>query len=173
MQQDALTLYKLIILFMLDKVDFPLTNAQISNFILEKEYTDYFNIQKAISELFDADFIVIKTIRNSSHLEITEAGKEVLGYCEKDISDGIKSETLEYLQKNRFKLRDEVSTIADYFQVDEQNYQTRCYIKEGETTLIEINLTVSSETEAETVCRNWENENQDIYAYLIQNLLMH
>ncbi|MFW5631973.1 MAG: DUF4364 family protein, partial [Acetivibrio ethanolgignens] len=32
---DALTLYKLIILFILDKVDFPLTNAQLSNFILE------------------------------------------------------------------------------------------------------------------------------------------
>ena len=39
---DSLTLYKLIILFMLDKVDFPLTTSQISEFILEKEYTSYF-----------------------------------------------------------------------------------------------------------------------------------
>ena len=30
---DSLTLYKLIILFMLDKVDFPLTTSQISEFI--------------------------------------------------------------------------------------------------------------------------------------------
>ena len=40
MQSDTLTLYKLIILFILDKVDFPLTNAQLSDFILEKEYTN-------------------------------------------------------------------------------------------------------------------------------------
>ena len=33
---DALTLYKLIILYMLDRVDFPLTNSQISEFILEQ-----------------------------------------------------------------------------------------------------------------------------------------
>ena len=39
---DALTLYKLIILYMLDKVDFPLTNSQLSEFILDKGYTDYF-----------------------------------------------------------------------------------------------------------------------------------
>ena len=51
MQPDTLTLYKLIILYILDKVDFPLTNAQVSDFILEKEYTNYFNIQQAISEL--------------------------------------------------------------------------------------------------------------------------
>ena len=39
---EAFTLYKLIILYMLDKVDFPLTNSQISEFVLDKGYTDYF-----------------------------------------------------------------------------------------------------------------------------------
>ena len=33
---ESLTLYKLIVLYMLEKVDFPLTNAQISGFILDK-----------------------------------------------------------------------------------------------------------------------------------------
>ena len=39
--QDPLTLYKLIILYMLQRVDFPLTKAQISDFILEKQYTRF------------------------------------------------------------------------------------------------------------------------------------
>ena len=42
---EALTQYKLIVLYMLDQVDFPLTNTQISNFVLEKDYTTYFTIQ--------------------------------------------------------------------------------------------------------------------------------
>ena len=33
---EAFKLYKLIILYMLDKVDFPLTNSQISEFILNE-----------------------------------------------------------------------------------------------------------------------------------------
>ena len=33
---DSFALYKLIILYMLKKVDFPLTTAQISEFILDK-----------------------------------------------------------------------------------------------------------------------------------------
>ena len=48
---DTFTLYKLIILYMLDKISFPLSNAQLSEFILEKEYTDYFTVQSALSEL--------------------------------------------------------------------------------------------------------------------------
>ncbi len=37
----SFTLYKLIILYMLNKVDF-LTNSQISEFILDEGYTTYF-----------------------------------------------------------------------------------------------------------------------------------
>ena len=38
---EAFKLYKLIILYMLDKVDFPLTNSQISEFILNEGYTTF------------------------------------------------------------------------------------------------------------------------------------
>ena len=34
MLESSLTLYKLIVLYLLKKVNFPLTNAQISEFIL-------------------------------------------------------------------------------------------------------------------------------------------
>ena len=54
---ETFTLYKLIILYMLDKVDFPLTNAQISEFILNKGYTTYFKLQQALSELTEAELI--------------------------------------------------------------------------------------------------------------------
>ena len=54
MLQDPLTLYKLIILYMLDRVKFPITTAQISNYILEKEYTNFLTLQQVINELTEA-----------------------------------------------------------------------------------------------------------------------
>lgn len=171
MQQDALTLYKLIILFMLDKVDFPLTNAQISDFILEMDYTNYFNIQQAISELIDAEFISSETVRNSSYLKITAAGREVLGFCDNDISEAIKNDTLAYLKKHKFELRNEVSTISTYYEAKKDVFITQCFVKEADSNLIELNLNVVSEKEAETICKNWKDKSQEIYAYLIQTLL--
>ena len=48
MTTDPLTLYKLIVLYMLDKVKFKLTYSQISGFILEKEYTNFLTLQQVI-----------------------------------------------------------------------------------------------------------------------------
>ena len=51
---ESFKLYKLIILYMLNKVDFPLTNSQISEFILDQGYTTYFKLQQALSELLSS-----------------------------------------------------------------------------------------------------------------------
>ncbi len=37
MLEDTLTLYKLIVLYILSRITFPITNAQVSDFILQKE----------------------------------------------------------------------------------------------------------------------------------------
>ena len=47
MLQDPLTLYKLIVLYMLNKVSFPLSSSQISDFILEKDYTNFLTSETA------------------------------------------------------------------------------------------------------------------------------
>ena len=86
MQSEALTLYKLIILYILEKVDFPLSNAQVSNFILEKEYTNYFTIQQAISELIESDLIHCETIRNTTLYRVADSGRETLEYFNNQIS---------------------------------------------------------------------------------------
>ena len=41
------TIYRVMILYMLNLVEYPLTNTQITNFVLEKEYTNYFTVQEA------------------------------------------------------------------------------------------------------------------------------
>ena len=64
MNQEPLTLYKLIVLYLLNKVSFPLTMAQVSDLILEKEYTSYLTLQQVINELAQAGLITAKTLVN-------------------------------------------------------------------------------------------------------------
>ena len=47
--QESLTLYKLIVLYMLDKVAFPLTQSQISEFVLDKGKATLSSIYSTIS----------------------------------------------------------------------------------------------------------------------------
>lgn len=171
MATDSMTLYKLIILFILDKVDFPLTNAQMSNFILDKGYTDYFNIQQAIKELEDSELIKGKTIRNSSYFEITKAGRETLQFFNREIGDTIKGEIMEYLKENSYRLREEVSTLSEYYEAKKGEYIAHCFVREKDSTVVEINLSVPTETAAEAICNNWKEKSPEIYSYLIKELL--
>ena len=63
---DTLSLYKLIILKMLEQVEYPLTNSQITEFILDKEYTNYFTVQQALSEIDETGLVNVTTKRNNS-----------------------------------------------------------------------------------------------------------
>ena len=49
MLSEPMTLYKLMILYMLKQVKFPLTNSNISDFFVSKEYTTYFIVQQALT----------------------------------------------------------------------------------------------------------------------------
>lgn len=56
------TVYKLIILYMLRNSSSPITNSEISEFILNREYTNYFHLQQALSELEETELIEKRTI---------------------------------------------------------------------------------------------------------------
>ena len=100
---------------MLDKVDFPLTNTQISNFFLEQDYTDYFRVQQVISDLVDADLIRTESTHSNTQYTITAAGKETLEFFKDKISDAIEHDTMAFLEKNKLQLRNDNSILADYY----------------------------------------------------------
>ena len=89
MAMDSATLYKLMILYMLNKVDFPLTNSQISEFFLENEYTNYFSLQESINELCENNFVFSDTVRNTSYYHLTSEGRESLKFFENKIPNAI------------------------------------------------------------------------------------
>lgn len=170
MLQDPLTLYKLIVLYMLNRVSFPLTTAQVSDFILEKEYTNFLTLQQVINELTDAGMISPQSIRNRTHLAITEEGKETLHFFQNRISDAIKHDIDTYFRENEFALRNEVSVLGDYYKSTSGEYEAHLVAKDRGIKLIDITLSVPSEELAASICDNWQKKNQEIYQYLTKEL---
>lgn len=168
---DAFTLYKLIVLYMLEKVDFPLTNGQISEFILEKGYTSYFTLQQTLSEMVEASFIYEETTHNRTLYHLTTEGTEAIQYFKTNISPAIREEIDTYMSEKKYDLKNEVSVKADYYQNNSHEYAVRCQIIENLTSLIDLTVIVPSEEEAISIANNWNQRNQEIYALVMQNLL--
>lgn len=165
------TLYKLIILYMLDSVKHPLTNSQIANFILDHGYTSYFHLQETISDMRQSQLISVNFIRDTSYYKITEEGITTLSYFTNELSDIIKEEIQEYLTEHGVEIRNRAAILADYYKTTTQEYAARCQVKERNSILMELTLAVPTEEAARSICRNWENKCQEVYAYLMKELL--
>lgn len=168
---EPFTIYKLTILYMLDKAGFPLSNTQLSNFFLEKEYTDYFRVQEVIGDLVNAELISYETTHSNTQYTLTAAGKETLGFFKDKITDGIEKDVKNFFEENKFEFKQENSILADYYKTTNQNYAVQCQVRHEGNTMIDLTLSVKTKEQAEAICNNWKNQNEDVYAYLMDILL--
>lgn len=171
MMSEPMTLYKLMNLYMLKRVTFPLTNTQLSNFFLEREYTTYFTLQQALSELLDSGLIKVESIRNSSRYQITKEGEDTLSFFGKNISPAIIEDIDLYLKDNKFRLRNEVGIVSDFYKSTNQDYIAHFSVREGKNTLIDLSISVPSKDQAESMCEKWKESSQEIYAFVMKSLL--
>ena len=171
MTQEPLTLYKLIILYMLEQVDFPLTTSHISEFILEQGYTNYITLQQALAELTETGLVDSQTVRNRTRLTNTKEGSETLQFFGNRISDAIRDDIAKYFGENEIALRSEVNVQADYYKSTSGEYEVRMIARDKETLLVDLTLSVPDSTMAQQMCDNWEKNNQQVYQYLMEKLL--
>lgn len=171
MNHDQLALYnKILVLYMLNRVSFPLTQAQIYDFLLERNYVNFMNLQRAITELVDTGFVTARSRHNRTYLTITAEGRETLDFFKSRIDSSIRKDIDDFLGANQFKLRNETSVFTDYNKVLSGDYEVHLTVKEKDVTVVKITLSVPNQETAETVCTNWQKKNQDLYQYLAGQL---
>lgn len=171
MRPETLMLYKLIILYILSKADFPLSNSQLTNFILENDYTDYFNVQQTLGELISDDYIHSQSIRNTTLYEISDAGREAVEQFPRFLSQGIRDDVDKYLRDNKYQLLDEISTPAEFYKEKEGVFTARLQILERTSVLFEMSLSLTSKEEAEHVCGQWRQKSSKLYSQIITELM--
>lgn len=158
-------------LYMLKQVNFPLTNSQLTDFFLKYEYSNYFSIQQALGELQDSSLIHTESTHNSTRYTITTEGESTLEFFGNHISLAIINDMDSYLKENRFRMREEVSVIADYYKSVSQDYMIHCEVKEGKSTLISLELAVPDKEQATQMCDKWREKSQEIYSFAMKSLL--
>lgn len=170
MLQEPLTLYKLIILYLLKRAALPLSRQRVCNFILDKGYTNYFILNQAIGELIDAGMITSQLINERSHLTLTQEGSQTLAFFQSNISEVTKEEINTYLKENKLELLSEISVTANYDRASTGEFEAHLTARERGIPLVQITLSVPSEETAASICRNWREKNEEIYQMLVEKL---
>ena len=165
------TLYKFMILYMLDRAGQSMSKARISEFMLDKGYGDFFEMNIIINELIKNGFIKSQTNRNRLNLELTPYGQETLSMFPDRISPEIRREIDAFLKAKEYDLKNMASVQFNFYKGAADDYIAELTAIENKNELLSIRLSVPTEESARSVCSNWEKHSQEIYKLLMQKLL--
>ena len=129
-------------------------------------------MQKCLNELIEAGFVFSNENRNTTYYHLSAEGRESLKFFENKISNSIVDEVDMYLIDNKYELRNEIGTTSDYYQASNGDYIVHCQVKEGDGTLIEINVAAPDRETASHMCDAFDTKDnsQEIYQYIIEKL---
>lgn len=170
MTAEPNTIYKFIVLYMLDNVPFSLSGAQIGDFVLQKGYTDYLTLQSTFGELSENGFIAINRTHGKTLYTISEEGRKALSFFPTGISEELKKDILDYLTENRIDLRESNESLSDYTKLASGEYRVSGWITDGNEELLRVTFTVPTEASAQHICSNWKVKSQEIYEFITGTL---
>lgn len=171
MTQETSKIIKLSILYILYRVDYPISNTQIINYMLENDYSDFFSIEALIGELKDDDFVSAETVRNRTFFKLTPMGRDSLLALLPDLSMNIRDDIDNYIRANRMKMREEVDVRGNYVASSLGTYNVNLYIDEAGERIFEINLVAPDEEKASKMCATWQRKSAEIYPLIFDKLL--
>lgn len=168
---EELAYHKLLILYVLEKINMDLTNSQITQVILETEVMNYFSLQQFLSQLMDAQFLKIYEDSNKEYYTLTQKGIETLNYFLSRIPSPITEKLDEYIKLNKENLLADTQVKSSFVKQSDNEYIVNLRVIENQSNLIDLNLNVSSEKQAKLICDNWKKNASYMYAEIIELLI--
>jgi len=156
--------HKIMLLYLIKKVDIPISNSQIVQFALEENYMNFYTIQEYLREMVDVEYLDSSQDNNSTRYTITGEGLKALELFSKYVPLNVKNRINKYVSENQKTVKQDYEIIANYFyEHDTKEYLVKCGVYDDDTMLMELNLSVVSRQQALFICNNWKNNVGKLY----------
>ena len=162
---------KLLVLFIIKTVKFPISNSQLTDIVLENGFINYFVLQQYISELISSKFLTYKDINDKKLLSITEKGSNVLSFFKDRIPENKISSIEEYLKNKLEQIKKELTLSASYTVSEDSSFIVSLKALENETLLMDLKLSVASNKQAMDLCNKWKTSSAEIYNKIVHLLI--
>lgn len=158
---------KLLILYIIKTSPKNFTNNELSEFILNKNFINYFLFQQYLGELIRGEFMEITSEDNVNIYRILEKGEKTLELFENKIPIHIKEDILKEFKLQEKILKRETQIVADLFKKENNQYNINLKLVENDDTLFSLYLEVPSREQAESICKLWRDNPNKIYQNII------
>lgn len=167
---ETLAENKALILYILDKVNKPISNIALLKLVLSIEQMNYFYFQQFLLDLLENKYIE-KIIQNKEEIyELTSDGKQALELVEDLIPGILKLKVDNTFKENLHEIENELSVTADFIPHSETEYSVICKLTENNETIFEIQTFAGSRDQAKVIIDNWKNKSEEIYPKILEIL---
>lgn len=167
------TIYKLIVLFVFDKMEIPITEKTLLDLCsTDNNWLNYMECKETLSGLIDAGFVYHSDdSANGKLYSITPDGRLCLSHFFIRIPSTLRESIAEYIKSNRIKYRKKQEYFSDYFKNPDGSYTVVLKIIEPGRPLLDLKLNVADRHKAKWIFKNWEENAPQIYSALYSMLV--
>ena len=165
---------KLIFLFMLDKMEIPLTENSIIDICTNtNNWLSYMDCKDVMWQLLDVNFIY-KTIdsESESRYNITLEGRNCLSHFFQKIPSSLREDITQFAKNNRMKFKRAQEYVGKYLKTKDGSYQCSLQIKdplEGKN-IFEMKINMPTNKLANKACSKWKEKAPVIYETIYELL---
>ena len=166
------TLNKLILLFVFDKMDFPVTEDNILDITSQaNNWMPWMECKETLSLLLESGFIFASVHEKKTFFSITPDGRMCLSHFYYRIPTSLRAEISEFIKQNRMSFRRKQEYFRTYYKNDDGTYTVQLKISDINATMMELKLNVSNRHTAKLVYNKWEDKAAQIYYLLHEQLI--
>ena len=167
---EVLAENKVLILYILNKLEDPITNDSLLRIVLSVIDMNYFYFQQFLLDLIEKKYIVCFEKDGKSVYKITESGKTTLDLTNNIIPGIIKLKVDTSFEDSLKQSNDEESITAEYVPLNENDYTVTCKIIEKNRVIFEVSVFAGSRDEAKKIVDNWKENAYSIYPEILNSL---
>lgn len=161
---------KVLILYVLERSNKPITNDVLYKVVLAAVNMNYFYFQQFILDLINVGYIFSFQKEDQTLYQITESGKTTLDLTLDLLPGIIKLKADTNLKPILDSSEEEQSIVAEYTPLSENHYIITCKVVENNETLFEVKTFAGSREQAKQIVDNWENNANTLYPQILDIL---
>jgi len=161
---------KLVILYIIKKLNKSITNLQMVDLILDTTGIDYFSLQQLLLNLEEKNLIALNHKDGSRYYSITHDGNEMLDYLNHLIPNFLLKRINSKIHSIQKKIEQKTVVFADYTPEDENTFIVTCKISENDLPLLELTVNVPTKEQAISICNQWYENPSKIYGDILTML---
>lgn len=158
---------KIIILHVLKSFGVPLTNEQLTQFILENNLLNYFELQQYLNELSTSEMIERKKTNEDNLFYLTNKGKQTLNYFKDRLSKNLRRSINDKADQKKERIITKTEIFADYHKIETGEYLVELKVIENHEDLMSLKLMIVSNEHAKKICEKWEKQAPMLYGDIL------